>query len=293
MTRSRNWSAIGVPLACFVLFIAAAPPTEATPEELIRQANAAFLRGDIEDADRLYTTAEERTTDPGLVAFNRAAVLFQKGEFREAELHYARVLDDAECPADRAAKAWYNRGTCILRRGGSAGGGSAGVYRSAIACLERCLESAVADEPLKADARHNLELAKIRWNEARKTTSKPDTPNENPPPEDFQNNPPPKPSGNDQQPGTPETGDGNNGGNNMKSVNQQNMMQNMGAKSNPTPDSGHSPNLQPLQDSSTQQPLSPEDTREHLKRTAERLKKERQTLRNTLYGPERSGSLDW
>jgi len=79
----------------------------------------------------------------------------------------------------------------------------------------------------------------------------------------------------------------------MKSVNQQNMMQNMGAKPNPTTDSGHSPNLQPLQDSSTPQPLSPEDTREHLKRTAERLKKERQTLRNTLYGPERSGSLDW
>jgi hypothetical protein len=288
MTRSRSRFAIGIPFASFVLFIAAAPHAEATPEELIRQANAAFLRGDIEDADRLYTVAEEKTTDPGLVAFNRAAVLFQKEEFREAELHYARVLGDAACPADRAARAWYNRGTCLLRRGGSTA-----VYRSAIACLERCLESTAADEPLKADTRHNLELAKIRWNESRKSASKPDTPNENPPPEDSQNNPPPKSAGNDQQPGMPETGEGNNGGTNLKPVTQQNMTPTNGAKTNPTPTPGNAPNLQPLQDSSTPQPLSPEDTREYLRRTAERLKKDRQNIRNTLYGPERPVQNDW
>jgi tetratricopeptide (TPR) repeat protein len=288
MTRSSNRFAIGISSACVVLFIAAAPHADATPEELIRHANAAFLRGEIEEADRFYTSAEERTNDPGLVAFNRAAVLFQKGEFREAELHYVRVLGDAACPADRAAKSWYNRGTCLLRRGSSAA-----VYRSAIACLERCLESTAADEPLKADTRHNLELAKILWNDARKSTSKPDTPNENPPPEDSQNNPPPKTSGNEQQPDMPETGDGSNGGNNLKPITQQNMTPTPGAKTSPTPSPGNAPNLQPLQDSSTIQPLSPEDTREYLRRTAERLKKDRQNIRNTLYGPERPGILDW
>lgn len=277
-----------IALPGLVLLVAAAPNNEATPEELIRQANASFLRGDIDDADRLYAAAEEKTTDPGLVAFNRAAVLFQQGEYRNAELHYARVLDDAACPVDRAARAWYNRGTCLLRRGVSAA-----VYRSAIACLERCLESTAADEPLKADARHNLELAKILWNDARKATSKPDTPNENPPPEDPQNNPPPKPSGSDEQPGAPETGDGSNSGTNPKPVTQQSMMPSNGAKNNPTANPGNAPNLQPLQDSNIPQPLSPEDTREHLRRTAERIKKDKQNLRNTLYGPERPGLLDY
>ena len=276
-------------LACFLLFVAAAPQAEATPEELIRQANVAFLRGDIEDADRLYSAAEEATTDPGLVAFNRAAVQFQLGQFREAELSYSRVLGDADCPPERAARALYNRGTCLLRRGGSTA-----VYRSAIRDLERCLGSNAADEPLKADARYNLELAKVLWNDARKTAAKPDLPNDNPPPEDPQTNPPPKQSGNDREPGMPDPGEGNNGGNNTKLTGQQNLAP-PGTKTSqsPTPTPGNASNLQPLQDSNTLQSLTPEDAREYLKRTAERIKKERQNLRNTLYGPERFGHIDW
>jgi tetratricopeptide (TPR) repeat protein len=290
MTKSRIRIEIVISLGCFVFVVAAAPYADPTPEELIRQANAAFLRGDIDEADRLYATAEEATTDPGLVAFNRAAVLFQKGAFREAELEYDRVLEDRARPPERAAKAWYNRGTCLLRRGGPAV-----VYRYAIRDFEQCLDSVAADEPLKADARYNLELAKILWNEARKTASKPDSPNENPPPEDLQNNPPPNTSANDQQPGMPDPGDGNNSGGNTRSSGQQSLTPSPGAKSSmsPTPTPGNAPNLQPLQDSNTLQPLTPEDTREHLKRTAERLKRDRQNLRNTLYGPERFGHIDW
>src|SRR6185437_3641476 len=84
--------------------VGAAPPT--APEELIRRANAAFLAGDPDRAEALYAEAAERTGDPGLVSFNKAAILFQKGEFRAAEVHYARTLDDRDCPADRAARAW-------------------------------------------------------------------------------------------------------------------------------------------------------------------------------------------
>jgi tetratricopeptide (TPR) repeat protein len=281
--------AIGIiPVGFVLLSVAAAPRSETTPEELIRQANSAFLRGDIDAADRLYESAEEKTTDPGLVAFNRAAVLFQMGDFREAEFLYARVLGDESCPADRAAKALYNRGTCLLRLGGSAT-----MYRWAITYLEQCLEAAYADEPLKADARHNLELAKILWNESRKTHSKPESPNDNPPPEDSQNNPPPKPTGNDPQSGNPEMGDGNVGGTSSKPVAQQNAIPTAGTNTNSTQTPGNAANLQPLQDSSTLQPLSPEETREHLKRTAERLKKDRQNLRNAIYGPERLGHNDW
>ena len=48
---------------------------------------------------------------------------------------------------------------------------------SAIACFDRSLDAIVADEPLKADARHNLELAKLLWAEANKKAAKPDSPN--------------------------------------------------------------------------------------------------------------------
>jgi tetratricopeptide (TPR) repeat protein len=273
-----------------VLLAAAAPQANATAEELIRQANAAFLQGDSDAAERLYAAAEERTTDPGLVAFNRGAVLFQLGDFRGAEVHYLWVLKDAACPPGRAARAWYNRGTCLVRRGGSTA-----VYREAIACLEQCLESMASDEPLKADARHNLELAKILWNEARKANAKPDSPNENPPSEDPESNPPPKTANADQQPGASDAGDGNKAGSRLQPVDPRNALPPAGTKPNPAAaqNAGNAPNLQPLQDSSTLQPLSPEDTREYLKRTAERLKKDRQTLRNSLYGPERPGLLDW
>ena len=108
-----------LPFALSTLLAAAAPLPTDGPDDLIRQANAAFARGDVEAAEKLYAAAEERTADPGLVAFNKAAVLFGRGEFRFAEEHYTRVLEDKACPPGRAAKAWFNRGTCLLRRGGA------------------------------------------------------------------------------------------------------------------------------------------------------------------------------
>lgn len=277
------------PLIALAFLSAATPPAETTTDDLIGQANAAFLSGDHNAADRLYAAAEERTLDPGLVAFNRGVVFYQSGEYREAELHFLCVLSDAACPAERAARAWYNRGACLVRRGGSPA-----VYREAIIHLERCLDSDAADAPLKADARYNLELAKILWNEARKTSNRPDSPNDDPPASDAQTQPPTNPMGNDNQMGDP--GDGNNkAGISQRPIAPQNVTPPAGTNSNTAANqnSGSAPNLQPLQDSSTPQPMSPEDTREHLKRTQERLKKDRQNLRNSLYGPERPGLLDW
>lgn len=291
--------AIFLAIALCLALIAAAPRSDATPEELIRLANAAYLRGnidngDIELADRLYAAAEEKTTDPGLVAFNRAAVLFQMGEFREAEFQYARVLGDQSCPPERAARAWYNRGTCLIRVAGLTPGGSANLYRWAISYLEQCLQSSAADEPLKADARHNLELAKILWNESRKTAARPESPNENPPPEESQS-PPPKSSGSDPQPGNPEPGEGNAGGmSTTKPVPQPSSAPAGATNTNQTPAPGHAPNLQPVQDSSTPQQFTPEEARQHLKEAMKRVKENHRNLMNTIYGPERGiGHLDW
>ncbi|MBA4066960.1 MAG: hypothetical protein C0501_25280 [Isosphaera sp.] len=272
------------------LLLAAAPPDEPGTDALIRRANAAYLAGDRDTADALYTAAEERTADPGLVAFNRAAVAFARSEFRDAEVLYARVLDDAACPPDRAARAWYNRGTCLLRRGGSAA-----VYRSAIACLERCLDSPAADEPLRADARHNLELAKVRWHDARKADAKADQrPNADPPPEDPRRDPPPPPpAGTREQPGPAELG-GKDGPRGPKTVTQQVPTPNTAATpSGPGSPAPGSTNPVPLADDEVVQPLSPEDTREHLRRTAERLRKDLRDLRRTLSPPDVPGHRDW
>jgi tetratricopeptide (TPR) repeat protein len=280
-------------LACCLL--AAAPPATERPEDLIRRANAAFLAGDRDEANRLYGIAEEQTADPGLVAFNQAAVLFQKGEFREAEVFYARVLDDAACPTERAVKAWYNRGTCLLRRGGSAS-----VYRSAIACLERCVDSPDADAPLKADARHNLELAKALWNEARKSDQK-EKPNSPPPPEDPRSEPKPEPKHTGKEP-EPKKESGKNDTSPTTKTGQQPKIDPKADPTDPTnpnpdpktqPNSGTPTAAPQLKNEDAVQQLSPEDTREHLRRIAERLKKDRHDLLRTLYPPDRPGSRDW
>ncbi|MDB5312124.1 MAG: Tetratricopeptide repeat protein [Gemmataceae bacterium] len=292
MSRARVSRPFPFHLALFILPVlsAAAPPAADHPDDLIRRANAAFLRGDGEAADGLYAAAEERTGDPGLVAFNKAAVLFQRGEFYSAELHYARTLDDKICPPDRAARAWFNRGTCLLRRGGAAA-----VYRSAVACFDRCLDLDPADDPLKADARHNLELAKLLWADANRKAAKPDSPNV-PPPESQAEPPPPQPAGSDQQPATPDAGDGSTGPNNPRQTQSpiQGALPRTGApRETTTPTAGNNHNLQPLKDDDRVEPRPPEDTREYLRRTHERLCEERKRMLRMLYGPDRPGVRDW
>lgn len=271
-----------------VALLGSASQPELAPEELIRRGNAALAAGDRDGADRFYAAAEERTADPGLVAFNRATVLFQQELYREAELHYARVLDDTACPPERAAKAWYNRGTCLVRRDGA----TTAMLRSAIACLERCLDSTAADAPLRADARHNLELAKLLWNEARRKEKKPDAPSENPPPEDPRSDPH-RPTGIDTQPGNPEPKDGQTGTRPPK----PGSVPTGGNGDQRNPEQGHVPgppgHVLPLADDPGAKPLDPDEARRHLLRISERLKRDQQLLRLSLYGPERPGLHDW
>jgi hypothetical protein len=285
--RCARLTALLAPL-CALLLLAAAPLPQESPEELVRRANAAFRAGDAEAADSLYAAAEERAGDPGLVAFNRAAILFERGEFREAERHYDRALADAACPPERSAKAWYNRGTCLLKRGGSLG-----AYRAAVACFENTLDSAAADEPLKADARHNLELAKLLWlEEAKKEQKKePPSPNDNTPPEEEHR--PPEP---ERQPGTQEANPGqeNAGGAAPKPGSQQ-VQQADGPKPSPAEQTtaGNNPNLPVPKDEGEVQPLSPDDARAYLKETSKRRKRELRALLETLYGPDRPDVRDW
>jgi tetratricopeptide (TPR) repeat protein len=283
MRRAATAAAVFVASSAAVLAAGSA-------DDLIRRANAAVLAGDPAAADPLYADAAERTTDPGLVAFNTAAVRFAQGRFYEAEVLYARTLDDRACPPARAARAWFNRGVCLLRRGGDAA-----AYRSAVACFERCLDSPAADPPLAADARHNLELAKLLWAEAARKSARPENPN-TPAPEDMPEPPPPQRGGDEQEPTPDPNGkDGSPTPSDAKQTKQSGPQatKDFGTKTDDRATQGANPKLQPLPDDDKARPLSIDETRAYLRQTEDRLRRERQLLLRSIAGPDRPGVKDW
>ncbi|HVK17349.1 MAG TPA: tetratricopeptide repeat protein [Fimbriiglobus sp.] len=262
------------------LAVRAGPPPSDAPEHLVRLGNEAYLRGDYAAAEQHYAAAAERTTDPGLVAFNRAAVSVQNGEPREAELYYLRALDDRAAPPDRQAKALYNRGVCLLARGGSTD-----VYRTAIDCFEKSLDRIPAGDPLSDRAEDNLELAKLLWAKARETDKTRPRPKDLPPevpepePPGAGPDPGPDPSGPSGQPGTrPEAIPGQPSDGAQRETNQK------------APGAGNQP---VVLDTDRPQPLTPEDTRAILQRLSERLEKDRRANARLLTGPERPDVKDW
>jgi tetratricopeptide (TPR) repeat protein len=156
--------------------------TSATPdqeaEELVRQGNRAFAEGRYEEAASLYQQAEERTTDPGLVAFNKAASLYAKDRYEAAESYYWLCLGDAgpriekllrqhpdrDLPAKvraaagpRLARVLYNVGNCFLKKSDGTRGE---VLEQAIIVFDHCQRLNDGDARFRADVRHNWELAK-------------------------------------------------------------------------------------------------------------------------------------
>src|SRR5207237_9198616 len=92
-----------------LLLLGAAP--DANVERLLRDGNAAFDRGDYEQAIEFYGQAEDRANDPGQVAYNKATALYRlaldeqeegTGEplshFRKAEDYYRRSAEGADEP---------------------------------------------------------------------------------------------------------------------------------------------------------------------------------------------------
>ena len=289
ISRPARFALLLVPLSLCVL--AGAPPQAESPDDLIRRANDAFRAGEKDAADTLYTLAEQRTDDPGLVAFNRGAVAFDRKQWREAEVCYERTLKDAACPPERAAKAWYNRGTCLLW-----GGDSIEAYRAAVACFEHTLDSAAADEHLKSRARDNLERAKLLWNnERKKKENQKKTPNDDVPREE-QDRPQPQPNrredGTDPNPaGEP---DAKKDGTTPRPAGTRPDPQPAGdpTKTDKTTP-GNNTTLQPLNDTEQVQSFSEKDARANLAEAAKRIKREQQSLMRALYGPDRPGVRDW
>ena len=284
--RSRRWPLLLIPV--LIVLVAAAPRADLSADDLIRAGNAAVARGDFEQADDWYTAAEERTTDPGLVAFNKANALYHRERFDAAEKHYTRALDDAAAPPARRAAALYNRGVCLLKQGGI------DKLRAAIDSFSRCLALPPDDQPLVADARHNLEVAKVLWVAARAKGAKKPLPND--PPPDAPPDPRPAPP-------TPQavdpfgqqdtlTGDRNPQPGGPPEVTRGGKKGDPRATDTQTPGKGNAPVVLPREDKLPDD-LTPQQMRRYLEELATRVARDRRDTAALTAPPERPSVKDW
>ncbi|MBM4072579.1 MAG: VWA domain-containing protein [Planctomycetes bacterium] len=234
--------------AALVLILVSAAKDDV--DDLVRRAAAAYDGKDYDTAVALLTQAEEHTVDPGLIAFNKGAALFRLGRYREAELHFRRCLQDTEAPLPRLARAWYDLGNCLVKQ---AGVDDVKSLETALGCYRECDRTAGDDVNLRADARHNFEIARLLWLTAR---TKSQQKNERPEPHETTNDtPPPK-----KDKSTEKNGD------DPGLSKEKNKLAALG-KLSVLPDVDHLT------------PLSPQDTMSFLERTRARVLQERRDFR--------------
>lgn len=282
----RNSRFVWMALALTAMSAAPAP----TPEDFIRDGNAAVEQGRWEDALAYYDRADERGTDPGLIAFNKGTAYYRLNDFRRAENHFRMALDDAAIPAERRAKALYNLGDCLVKQAGEQ---ELRLLRDAIRCYELCLDE-TADEGLRRDAEFNLELAKLLWNKARANNSKPPDPNTDEPPDNPQE--PPRLKKKEEPKTGADPGTDKGGKKPVKAADKDGKKKDgmtdakVEMKKSDVPrDVG--PPVPPDTDEVHRQ--SPQDTLEALRRVETRLHKERQRLREEAAVLEKPSGRDW
>jgi Ca-activated chloride channel homolog len=151
-----------------ILGVSAADPPEV--ESLIVRGNEAFALQQYDVALRLYEQAEARTLDPGLVSFNKAAAFSRLEKYKEAIECYRRCLEDDGASSARRARANFDLGNAFLREGGN----HAPLLAQAVQAYRACLQERDLTADLRADARHNLELAQLLWLKARNDQKTPD-----------------------------------------------------------------------------------------------------------------------
>ncbi len=273
-----------------VLLISAAP--NAKPDDLIREGNQAVEKGEYEAALRLLQDAEERGTDPGLIAFNKATAYWHRGNYRDAENHYRMALDDTAAPVDRRSKGFFNLANCLVKQ---AGNSDLRLLREAIRYYEYCLDLATEDG-LRKDAKHNLELAKLLWNKARAGSANPPTPNSDEPP-DTPKQPESKPKKDRDKSVEPGNKDGKESKKEIDKTKVEKGSDVPEPKSDPhktdappKPGPGRVP---VIPDTDKLVPQSAEDTQAALREAETRLNEIRKQLRKFAAIPENPSGKDW
>jgi tetratricopeptide (TPR) repeat protein len=269
-----------VPLA--LALVSAAPGSD--PYMLVRQGNAAFEREAYTEALALYEQAEALITDPGLVAFNKAAALYRLERFRDAELHYRYCLGDAA--GERQARVLYDLANSLVQQDA---GKNADKLREAIRRYQECLRHADADEALRSAARRNLELARLRLLQAPLPPKRDGESGEEPPQ--------PEPSSNGSQ-DPPKDGD-------LKTPSTGQPDPQKGKPEQVTPAPGEEPirvdqpqpagkgTLPPVPDEDQLVPMAPEDTRLHLQRARERILRERHSYQQSTAAKAGKSARPW
>jgi tetratricopeptide (TPR) repeat protein len=262
--------------------LAAAPALY--PEDLVRQGNAAYDRGEFGQAAEAYLQAAERTTDPGLVAFNEGVALYQQGRYRDAELHFRRAREDAQ--GERRARLLYNLGNCLVQQGRSQ---DIPRLKEAMAVYEECLQQPSTDAVLAADARHNLELARLLLQQARARKEGSNAANE----ELNQETPPPSDDREDSRNGgTEATAPTPDGRGKMQRAPEAGGDTQAAAQANQKPTAGKG-DLPPIPDDEDASPLTPEDVVQHLQEVAALIAAERRTYRTRPVPPPPPNVKDW
>jgi hypothetical protein len=277
----RRWLPAGLLVP---LLLGARPPRAADVEALLRAADAAFARGAHAEAAAMYEKAEERSTEPGLAAFNLAAAklaLAREGNpqaLGEAEQAYRCCLE----PGDpRRPRALFGLGNCLLlRAAGTALDRLA--LRQAIDRFTECLRDERCTAELAADARHNRQRARLLLLQA-------------PPPPDGA----PEEGGDDAKPDPPDEKqpDGKGAGTSEEPGNRAGSPGTpQGGPEQPTGASQGSPtagqgSLPPLADRGEVAPLAPQDALEHLEQATRRILDEMRQHRRSRARP--AGVRDW
>jgi tetratricopeptide (TPR) repeat protein len=290
-------------ILCACCLASAAPAPDA--DDLIRRGNAAFDRGDYAAAARYYLKAEEHTTDPGLVAFNKAAALYGEGKYEEAENHYWLCLGDTgprlaaflkrspdrDLPAKlraagaRLPRVLYNLGNCVLQR---SQGTNPDLLEKAVTLYDHCLRLVKNETKFKADARHNLELAKefLRRHPRRpppRDQSDDDSNNNNQTPKPRNN-----PGGEQSEPGSEQ--EPRRDPDSAATGDEANAQEKAAATDQTLPGRG---NLRTLPDEDNLIRLSPEEAEAHLRQALQRiLGKRREYRQQATKNPPRS-VMDW
>jgi len=237
-------------------------------EDDLRAGNRAYSRGDYEGALDAYRRAADRTNDPGLVSFCRAAAHYQLQQFEEAAAAYRQSLEDAA--GTRRAASQYGLGNALARQGELLPGRQAvPLLQLALEAYRGCVQSAAEagsanDLELMAAAIHNAQQVEALLLKKR---TEPQT--VDPPPSD-------------QEPASASERSTRSDVNNQEEPQQ-------GPTEAPSP--GQAPretqetrpgkgNLPPLLDNDSTPPLSSAEAAEHLRRHLERIRKDASRLRS-------------